>query len=124
MWCWEKGQGREGKKRASWTYRVFEEKRVVIHGCVAERHDIVDHDVDLEIHAPAVDLVREGFEVVRGPELAVQLGSVCDPVTMVGVAVGRALAFIVPGDGTNPDCQGEANIRLSGREGEGGTHWQ
>ena len=51
-----------------------------------------------------MQLVREGFEIVGRTEVAVELGKVGDPVTMVGVPVSGTRAVVVLANWTNPDC--------------------
>ena len=63
-----------------------------------------------------MDLIGQGLEVLGGAKLGVELGSVGDPVAMVGVAVGGAVALVVAGDGADPDWRGWRSFGLSCHE--------
>lgn len=53
------------------------------------RSDVIDDDIDHEVHPPPVKLVRQVQEILRGPKVVIELREVLDPVSVVGISVRR-----------------------------------
>lgn len=55
------------------------------------------------VHSTLVQVIGESLEVVRRAETAVELGSIRNPIAVVGITVGRTGALVVLRDRANPD---------------------
>ena len=55
----------------------------------------VDRDLEMNVHAPTMQFVGKGLQVVSSPKLVIELSSISDPVAMVGISIGCRRALIV-----------------------------
>lgn len=69
--------------------------------------------IELPSHATLVNLVGQGFEVVRGTKAGIQLCGIRNPVSMVGVTIGAAGTFVILRDRTDPNWAREMRSKKS-----------
>ena len=86
--------------------------------------NLVDKEQGQCLHATLVDCVGKCLEVFGGAKAVVELCSVGDPVTVVGISVGTTGTVIVLRHGADPDCARVSGGDKGRRKAHGATHWQ
>ena len=64
-----------------------------------------------------MNLIRERFQIVGGAKAVVELSSISNPITVIGISVSTARTVVVLRDRADPDCARLGNQLSTSGEG-------